>query len=345
MIEPAETVCHHVRMPRHVIAPAPTSVTAFIWGNPIRSVEPQAVPVKSADEFVRLFGAVPTDAAVLRQFFEQGGTDAVIVPNSIIFPDPPASLAGVRFNILCQISEMPDYQELVDLCARKQAMAILHPDVVMMGNPAWPTRQLDMRITRNREWGAAYYPNLENDVAICGAVAGHWARIDREYGVWAAPSLPDHGVLTGFPPNGTADAWPVLGRAGINGILPLQDQTQIFGARTLDQRELTSPDGQNLPDWAVPLRRTLIFIEQSLRGGLEWAAQEKNGPALWSDVTDSIRHFLDSLMERKAFVEPYRLTCGAANNRASESLLHVSVDVAVQSRGVFHTVTVELPTA
>jgi len=45
-------------------------------------------------------------------------------------------------------------------------------------------------------------------------------------------------------------------------------------------------------DWQyVNIRRELIFIEQSLSQGLQWAVFENNNPALWGKVSQSIENF------------------------------------------------------
>ena len=65
-------------------------------------------------------------------------------------------------------------------------------------------------------------------------------------------------------------------------------QTQgdvIWGART------SSQDHQ----WQyVNVRRVMLFIEQSLSQQLQWAVFENNGPALWSQVSQSVDGFLTS---------------------------------------------------
>jgi len=61
---------------------------------------------------------------------------------------------------------------------------------------------------------------------------------------------------------------------------------RAWGARTL------SSD----PEWRyVPVRRTFLFIEQSLDAGLQWAVFEPNAKPLWDTVKQSITGFLDSI--------------------------------------------------
>jgi len=67
---------------------------------------------------------------------------------------------------------------------------------------------------------------------------------------------------------------------------------KVWGART------TGEDS----DWKyIPVRRLLIFIEQSVSQGIQWAVFEPNGPALWVAVSSSVQTFLASLWKLGAF--------------------------------------------
>ena len=61
---------------------------------------------------------------------------------------------------------------------------------------------------------------------------------------------------------------------------------RVYGARTLSSN----------PEWRyVPVRRTFLFIEQSLDAGLQWAVFEPNAQPLWDTVRQSISGFLDGI--------------------------------------------------
>lgn len=64
---------------------------------------------------------------------------------------------------------------------------------------------------------------------------------------------------------------------------------QIWGART------TSQDTQ----WQyVNVRRLMIYIEQSLSQGLQWAVFENNNSLLWGRVINTVGTFLQSLVQQ-----------------------------------------------
>jgi uncharacterized protein len=44
----------------------------------------------------------------------------------------------------------------------------------------------------------------------------------------------------------------------------------------------------------------MIFLEQSIWQGIQWAVFELNGPALWAAVSSSIQNFLPSLWQSGA---------------------------------------------
>jgi hypothetical protein len=65
----------------------------------------------------------------------------------------------------------------------------------------------------------------------------------------------------------------------------------------------------------VPVRRTALFIAESLHRGLQWAAFEPNGEPLWAQIRLSVGTFLDQLWRQGAFQgtsprEAYFVKCG-----------------------------------
>jgi Bacteriophage tail sheath protein len=48
------------------------------------------------------------------------------------------------------------------------------------------------------------------------------------------------------------------------------------------------------------VRRLMIFLEQSIAQGIQWAVFEPNGPALWAVVRSSIENFLRSVWRQGA---------------------------------------------
>jgi len=125
-----------------------------------------------------------------------------------------------------------------------------------------------------------------------GFVCGVYARNDLTRGVWKAPAnLPLRGALALERPIDHAKQ-DVLNRRGVNGLRHLAGRgLRVWGARTL------SSD----PEWRyVPVRRTALFLEHSLKRGLQWAVFEPNDEPLWAKVRQSVVSFLRQLWRNGA---------------------------------------------
>ncbi len=157
--------------------------------------------------------------------------------------------------------------------------------------------------------GAVYFPRpLIGDalarrrpraVPASGTMAGLYARTDAARGVWKAPAGVD-AVLAGVAglehPLNDAE----LGRLNplaINGLRELSGRGFVaWGARTLDGAD---PSGS---EWRyVPVRRTALFLIESLVQGTRWAVFEPNDPALWAALELAVGTFLYGLYQRGAF--------------------------------------------
>lgn len=130
------------------------------------------------------------------------------------------------------------------------------------------------------------------------AMAGIYARVDRERGVWKAPG--NVGVLAVLGPvakitdeeqeNLNVDA---TGGKSINAIRAFTGKgTLVWGARTL---------AGNDNEWRyVPVRRLFILIEESTRKASAFAVFEPNDAGTWLKVKAMIESYLYGLWERGA---------------------------------------------
>jgi phage tail sheath protein FI len=72
--------------------------------------------------------------------------------------------------------------------------------------------------------------------------------------------------------------------------------TVVWGARTLRGADAT-PD-----DWKyIPVRRTALFIEESLFRGTQWVVFEPNDEPLWSQIRLNVGAFMHDLFRQGAF--------------------------------------------
>ena len=141
--------------------------------------------------------------------------------------------------------------------------------------------------------------------------AGMWAKIDGKRGVWKAPAGVEaalRGVASlGF--NVEDLEQDQLNPLGVNCFRRLPNfGSVIWGARTL----ATRAD----PEWRyVPVRRTAIFIEQSIYQGIQWAVFEPNDYPLWGSLRSNIGSFMNGLFRSGAFQggkadDAYFVRCG-----------------------------------
>ena len=139
-------------------------------------------------------------------------------------------------------------------------------------------------------WPEAFAPS--------GAVAGVIARTDGTRGVWTAPAGLE-ATLAGVPAldvsltdgqNGVANP------LGVNCLRMFPAGAVVWGARTLQGADELSSDWKYLS-----VRRTALFLEESIDRATRWAAFESNGEALWADLRRQIGAFLEILFRQGAF--------------------------------------------
>ena len=130
------------------------------------------------------------------------------------------------------------------------------------------------------------------------AVAGIYARVDREQGVWKAPA--NTGVLAVLGPvakvtDDDQDRLNIDETAGksINAIRAFTGKgTLVWGARTL---------AGNDNEWRyVPVRRLFITIEESAKKASAFAVFEPNDQTTWLKVKAMIESYLYGLWEQGA---------------------------------------------
>jgi phage tail sheath protein FI len=159
------------------------------------------------------------------------------------------------------------------------------------------------------ENAAVYFPRVNivnplrdnqlSEFAPCGVVAGLYARTDARRGVWKAPAGTEAtmaGVRTLSVPM-TDGENGVLNPLGVNCLrsFPVTGNV-VWGARTLEGAdELAS-------EWKyVPVRRTALFLEESLYRGLKWVVFEPNDEPLWSQIRLNVGSFMHTLFRQGAF--------------------------------------------
>ncbi|HKQ05846.1 MAG TPA: phage tail sheath subtilisin-like domain-containing protein [Blastocatellia bacterium] len=152
--------------------------------------------------------------------------------------------------------------------------------------------------TKN-SYGAVYFPWLQMPdptgssslpvlVPPSGFMAGMYARIDAKRGVWKAPAGSEANVAgaVGLAADISDTQQDFLNPIGMNVIRTFPGSgIVVWGARTLGTR--------SDPEWRyIPVRRTAIFLEQSIYNGIQWAVFEPNDDDLWANLRLNIGSFM-----------------------------------------------------
>jgi uncharacterized protein len=132
-----------------------------------------------------------------------------------------------------------------------------------------------------------------------GSVAGIFARTDAQRGVWKAPAGLDASlvgisalnVLLSDDENGE------LNPLGVNCLRTFAAAgSVVWGSRTL------AGDNRLASEWKyIPVRRTALFIEESLYRGTQWVVFEPNDEPLWAQIRLNVGAFMHSLFVKGAF--------------------------------------------
>lgn len=154
-------------------------------------------------------------------------------------------------------------------------------------------------LTVKSSYGAVYYPWLKMAdptgqsaepilAPPSGFVAGMFARIDARRGVWKAPAGTEANIggAVGLVSEITDVQQDFLNPIGMNVIRQFPASgLVIWGSRTLATR--SDPEYRY-----VPVRRTAIYLEQSIYNGIQWAVFEPNDEDLWASLRLNVGAFM-----------------------------------------------------
>jgi phage tail sheath protein FI len=158
----------------------------------------------------------------------------------------------------------------------------------------------DIQSQRNQydtEYAAIYYPRVQvydpsKSLQVVSPPSGHmagiYARVDDQRGVYKAPANEVIAGITGYETLVNKGDQEILNPDPVN-INVLRDfRNSGNGLRVYGARVITSDS-----NWKyINIRRLFIFIERSIEIGTQWAVFEPNDSRLWAKVTQSISQFL-----------------------------------------------------
>lgn len=184
----------------------------------------------------------------------------------------------------------------------------------------------------NPFYNAETNPTAARNITIAPSAfaAGMWSKIDGKRGVWKAPAGVETQLLgaAGLEFEVEDGEQDQLNPMGVNCVRKLPGYGRvIWGSRTLS----TQAD----PEWRyVPVRRTAIFIEQSIYNGIQWAVFEPNDFPLWGALRSNIGAFMNGLFRAGAFQggtakDAYFVRCGLGDTMTQADIDRGQVIVIV----------------
>jgi phage tail sheath protein FI len=339
------------------ISGVPTAVTAFIGraaSGPI--LEPS--PITNFGDFERKFGGLHADSRLsfaVRDFFQNGGRRALIIRiqekpgnwQTAVVDGLQALGKADHFNLLC----IPPYdtsdvdtavwQAAIDYCEKRRAFLIIDPPA------SWIDKNSALQGMKN--WlrsknAAVYFPRLKQVNPLqsnqleafvpCGAVAGVIARTDDQRGVWKAPAGLDAAIsgISSLSLDLTDVDSNTLNPRAINCLRTMNIHGHlIWGARTLEG------DDQLASEWKyIPVRRTALYIEESIFRDTHWAVFEPNDELLWAQLRLHIDAFMQALFRQGAFQgaaakDAYFVKCDSSTTTQADiarKIVHIIVGFA-----------------
>jgi phage tail sheath protein FI len=152
-------------------------------------------------------------------------------------------------------------------------------------------------------------------------VAGIIARTDAQRGIWKAPAGIEANLIgvTALTFRMTDQENGSLNPLGVNCVRTFKEYGHVvWGARTLRGAD------QMASEWKyLPVRRTALYIEESLYRGTKWAVFEPNDEPLWAQLRLNVGAFMHNLYRKGAFFgrtprEAYLVKCDAETTPQSD---------------------------
>jgi len=222
------------------------------------------------------------------------------------------------FNLLC----LPPFSLTSDMtsdvlskaeayCSKRRAMLLVDPPNSWTNKTAARTEFVATTgvIGSTSKNAALFFPRLRQpnplrdnqleEFVPCGAVAGIFARTDASRGVWKAPAGQEANLI-GVPALSvslTDDENGELNPLGLNCLrsFPVIGRV-VWGSRTLDGADRLASEWKY-----IPVRRTALFIEESLYRGTKWVVFEPNDEPLWAQIRLNVGAFMQNLFRQGAF--------------------------------------------
>ena len=263
--------------------------------------------------------------------------------NLLSIPDANRASAGNPNTLDSNVDPNTIYSTAITLCKQRRAILLIDPPP----NVNTVSAALDWKashLTVNDANGAAFFPRLKltdplnnfqmRTFAPSGVVAGLFARIDSGRGVWKAPAGTEASL------NGVQGLEFVLSDAEHGVLNPLGLNCfrffPVYGNVLWGSRTLQGADAMTSQWKYIPVKRTALYIEESLYRGTQWVVFEPNDEPLWAAIRLNIGTFMQDLFRKGAFQgqtpdEAYLVKCDketTTQNDINQGIVNILVGFA-----------------
>lgn len=303
---------HDPRYVKNVLLNESSFVTAEVVAG---ATAPPANTVRRTDS--PHVGEMPDDSKLGHTTAGNPGT--VLAPNAAGFETalmPTTGVGGIflldridLFNLLCVPGESKPtvISDMQKFCRDRRAFLIADSAEdaslsSLQNGPTGMTGDNSINSAIYFPWLIAPDPLQENRPAEfppSGYMAGLYARTDSSRGVWKAPAGTDAsltGVIGAKIPL-TNDENGVLNPKAVNCIRTFP----VYGTIAWGARSLQGNDERGSEWKYIPVRRTALFIEESLFRALKWVVFEPNDEPLWAQIRLNVGAFMHDLFRQGAF--------------------------------------------
>jgi phage tail sheath protein FI len=226
------------------------------------------------------------------------------------------------FNLLCippdkrgESLDIGIYQDALQYCHDRRAMLIVDSPTEWSANKETAAAKAkqglpDLNLTGEAARNAVLFfprvmqadPQREGQLDVfapCGIIAGVMARTDATRGVWKAPAGLDATLngIRGLEVNLTDAENGILNPLGINCLRFFPGAGRVvWGARTLRGADQLADEYKY-----IPVRRTALYLEETLYRALKWVVFEPNDEPLWAQMRLNVGAFMHNLFRQGAF--------------------------------------------
>ena len=276
--------------------------------------------------------------------------------NLLSIPEAARALPGDPNSPDPNINATDIYSAAIALCDQRRAMLLIDPPPNVNTVAAavdWKTNTIGV-VDPN---GAAFFPRLRladalnngqlRTFAPSGVVAGVYANTDATRGVWKAPA----GI--GATLNGVQNMTYPLNDQENGALNPLGLNCfrtfPLYGPVLWGERTLVGAAAMTNQWKYVPVRRTALFLEESLYRGTKWVVFEPNDEPLWAAIRLNVGSFMDSLFKKGAFQgitadQAYFVKCDSettTQNDINQGIVNILVGFAPLKPAEFVVIQIE----